>query len=65
MKKSELIFKIELLLRRAKFGCSNLGCKISPPKGIGTCALCSCCRDLRKKMQELAEEIDDCIERDV
>lgn len=38
----DLSESIDRLARLLKYGCGNHGCRIKPPKGMGTNAVCKC-----------------------
>jgi hypothetical protein len=50
---------MESLNRWAQHGCTNHGCRIEPPKGMGTNAICSCTpRAFAEHLLWLACELD-------
>ena len=51
----DLSESVERLARRLKYGCGNHGCRINPPKGMGTNAVCRCSpREISKLLLDLA-----------
>lgn len=46
---------VERLLNQLKWGCGNHGCRINPPKGVGTNAICRCYpRDISRTLFNLS-----------
>lgn len=51
----DLSESVERLARRLKHGCGNHGCRINPPKGMGTNVVCNCSpREIAKLLLDLA-----------
>lgn len=38
----DLLYSVGMLAKRLEHGCGNHGCRIKPPKGMGTNAGCRC-----------------------
>lgn len=55
----ELQEDVENLARRLKYGCGNHGCRINPPKGMGTNSICQCTPlKISRALLELAERAE-------
>ena len=58
MSLSDFQQQMDNLNRWAKHGCSNHGCQIGPPKGMGTNAICKCTpHEFSERLLWLAAEL--------
>ena len=62
--RADLIDGLEGIIRQLTHGCGNHGCRINPPTGMGTNAICSCTpkkmarnfRCLKERMEEYGNQ---------